>query len=197
MFYDLTLPHSSSILCCSGSVYLHFLKNVIHKKTYCFSISSPVQVWDTELERTAEEWAETCLWEHGPASLLPQIGQNLGAHWGRWKITHIFFKYRLLSSLSWLRIKLSLLKTYKICKVSVWNDISLWPLYKSCVYFGSNIPDVWVLNSSSKERFPPLNFSDWFIKITNPARETYLIFHIKATIRGMLSLFFSDPWIVS
>ncbi|KAI4786272.1 hypothetical protein KUCAC02_037228 [Chaenocephalus aceratus] len=41
------------------------------------------QSWDTELERTAEEWAETCLWEHGPASLLPQIGQNLGAHWGR------------------------------------------------------------------------------------------------------------------
>uniref|UniRef100_A0A8C7F6Z4 Cysteine rich secretory protein LCCL domain containing 1 n=1 Tax=Oncorhynchus kisutch TaxID=8019 RepID=A0A8C7F6Z4_ONCKI len=38
--------------------------------------------WDTELERTAEEWAETCLWEHGPAGLLPQIGQNLGAHWG-------------------------------------------------------------------------------------------------------------------
>lgn len=47
------------------------------------SLSFPVQVWDTELERTAEEWAETCLWEHGPAGLLPQIGQNLGAHWGR------------------------------------------------------------------------------------------------------------------
>ncbi|KAI9523203.1 hypothetical protein NQZ68_029208 [Dissostichus eleginoides] len=42
-----------------------------------------LSLWDTELERTAEEWAETCLWEHGPASLLPQIGQNLGAHWGR------------------------------------------------------------------------------------------------------------------
>ena len=41
------------------------------------------QVWDTELERTSEEWAETCLWEHGPAGLLPQIGQNLGVHWGR------------------------------------------------------------------------------------------------------------------
>lgn len=51
--------------------------------TAFLSLSFPVQVWDTELERTAEEWAETCLWEHGPAGLLPQIGQNLGAHWGR------------------------------------------------------------------------------------------------------------------
>lgn len=41
------------------------------------------KVWDVELERSAEEWANTCLWEHGPANLLPSIGQNLGAHWGR------------------------------------------------------------------------------------------------------------------
>lgn len=43
-----------------------------------------LQVWDTELERSAEDWAHTCLWEHGPAHLLTQIGQNLGAHWGRY-----------------------------------------------------------------------------------------------------------------
>ncbi|KAM6281999.1 cysteine-rich secretory protein LCCL domain-containing 1 isoform 3-T3 [Porphyrio hochstetteri] len=43
------------------------------------------ETWDTELERSAESWAETCLWEHGPASLLPSIGQNLGAHWGRYR----------------------------------------------------------------------------------------------------------------
>nr|XP_055037781.1 cysteine-rich secretory protein LCCL domain-containing 1 [Misgurnus anguillicaudatus] len=42
-------------------------------------------VWDNELERSAEEWAETCLWEHGPAGLLPQIGQNLGVHWGSYR----------------------------------------------------------------------------------------------------------------
>ncbi|XP_012683333.2 cysteine-rich secretory protein LCCL domain-containing 1b [Clupea harengus] len=40
-------------------------------------------VWDTELERSAEDWAHACRWEHGPAHLLTQIGQNLGAHWGR------------------------------------------------------------------------------------------------------------------
>ncbi|MBV97920.1 Cysteine-rich secretory protein LCCL domain-containing 1, partial [Eschrichtius robustus] len=41
--------------------------------------------WDVELERSAESWAENCLWEHGPASMLPSIGQNLGAHWGRYE----------------------------------------------------------------------------------------------------------------
>ncbi|KAG8013866.1 Cysteine-rich secretory protein LCCL domain-containing 1 [Nibea albiflora] len=40
-------------------------------------------VWDYELERSAEHWAYTCRWEHGPSHMLTQIGQNLGAHWGR------------------------------------------------------------------------------------------------------------------
>ncbi|KAI9542024.1 hypothetical protein NQZ68_025158 [Dissostichus eleginoides] len=40
-------------------------------------------VWDHELERSAEHWAHTCRWEHGPSHMLTQIGQNLGAHWGR------------------------------------------------------------------------------------------------------------------
>uniref|UniRef100_G3PNG2 LCCL domain-containing protein n=1 Tax=Gasterosteus aculeatus aculeatus TaxID=481459 RepID=G3PNG2_GASAC len=40
-------------------------------------------VWDTELERSAEHWAHTCRWEHGPSHMLTQIGQNLGTHWGR------------------------------------------------------------------------------------------------------------------
>ncbi|KAK3534703.1 hypothetical protein QTP86_023782 [Hemibagrus guttatus] len=40
-------------------------------------------VWDTELERSAEDWSYACLWQHGPSHLLTQIGQNLGVHWGR------------------------------------------------------------------------------------------------------------------
>lgn len=45
---------------------------------------SSAQVWDYELERSAEHWAHTCRWEHGPSHMLTQIGQNLGAHWGRY-----------------------------------------------------------------------------------------------------------------
>ncbi|KAK5898479.1 hypothetical protein CgunFtcFv8_015893 [Champsocephalus gunnari] len=59
------------------------LHNKLRGQVYPPSSNMEYMLWDTELERTAEEWAETCLWEHGPASLLPQIGQNLGAHWGR------------------------------------------------------------------------------------------------------------------
>uniref|UniRef100_A0A8C2ZLT5 Cysteine rich secretory protein LCCL domain containing 1 n=1 Tax=Cyclopterus lumpus TaxID=8103 RepID=A0A8C2ZLT5_CYCLU len=61
------------------------LHNKLRGQVYPPSSNMEHMVWDTELERTAEEWAETCLWEHGPASLLPQIGQNLGAHWGRYR----------------------------------------------------------------------------------------------------------------
>uniref|UniRef100_A0A3Q3FGW6 Cysteine rich secretory protein LCCL domain containing 1 n=1 Tax=Labrus bergylta TaxID=56723 RepID=A0A3Q3FGW6_9LABR len=61
------------------------LHNRLRGQVYLPASNMEYMVWDTELERTAEEWAETCLWEHGPAGLLPQIGQNLGAHWGRYQ----------------------------------------------------------------------------------------------------------------
>ncbi|XP_061821611.1 cysteine-rich secretory protein LCCL domain-containing 1-like isoform X2 [Nerophis lumbriciformis] len=61
------------------------LHNKLRGQVYPPASNMEYMQWDTELERTAEEWAETCLWEHGPASLLPQIGQNLGAHWGRYR----------------------------------------------------------------------------------------------------------------
>uniref|UniRef100_A0A8B9KT28 Cysteine rich secretory protein LCCL domain containing 1 n=1 Tax=Astyanax mexicanus TaxID=7994 RepID=A0A8B9KT28_ASTMX len=61
------------------------LHNKLRAQVYPPSSNMEYMVWDTELERSAEEWAETCLWEHGPAGLLPQIGQNLGVHWGRYR----------------------------------------------------------------------------------------------------------------
>ncbi|XP_077365772.1 cysteine-rich secretory protein LCCL domain-containing 1-like isoform X2 [Festucalex cinctus] len=61
------------------------LHNKLRGQVYPQASNMEYMEWDTELERTAEEWAETCLWEHGPAGLLPQIGQNLGAHWGRYR----------------------------------------------------------------------------------------------------------------
>ncbi|XP_067460916.1 peptidase inhibitor 15-like [Thunnus thynnus] len=39
-------------------------------------------VWDNDLARTAEAWAATCLWEHGPAYLLQFYGQNLSVRTG-------------------------------------------------------------------------------------------------------------------
>ncbi|XP_030625033.1 cysteine-rich secretory protein LCCL domain-containing 1 [Chanos chanos] len=61
------------------------LHNKLRGQVYPPASNMEYMVWDTELERTAEEWAETCLWEHGPEGLLPQIGQNLGVHWGRYR----------------------------------------------------------------------------------------------------------------
>ncbi|KAM7401416.1 hypothetical protein PAMA_005557 [Pampus argenteus] len=39
-------------------------------------------VWDNDLARTAEAWAATCLWEHGPSYLLQFYGQNLSVRTG-------------------------------------------------------------------------------------------------------------------
>uniref|UniRef100_A0A8C4VNT6 Cysteine rich secretory protein LCCL domain containing 1 n=1 Tax=Gopherus evgoodei TaxID=1825980 RepID=A0A8C4VNT6_9SAUR len=61
------------------------LHNKLRSQVYPPASNMEYMVWDVELERSAESWAETCLWDHGPASLLPSIGQNLGAHWGRYR----------------------------------------------------------------------------------------------------------------
>ncbi|KAK3541254.1 hypothetical protein QTP86_019199 [Hemibagrus guttatus] len=61
------------------------LHNKLRGQVYPPASNMEYMVWDTELERSAEEWAETCLWEHGPQGLLNYIGQNLGVHWGRYR----------------------------------------------------------------------------------------------------------------
>ncbi|XP_041624437.1 cysteine-rich secretory protein LCCL domain-containing 1 isoform X1 [Vulpes lagopus] len=61
------------------------LHNKLRSQVYPTASNMQYMTWDVELERSAESWAETCLWEHGPANLLPSIGQNLGAHWGRYR----------------------------------------------------------------------------------------------------------------
>lgn len=60
-------------------------------------ICSP-QMWDYELERSAEYWAHMCRWEHGPNHMLTQIGQNLGVHWGRcvWTKSLILWRFTFI-----------------------------------------------------------------------------------------------------
>ncbi|KAJ8376601.1 hypothetical protein SKAU_G00071810 [Synaphobranchus kaupii] len=67
------------------------LHNKLRGQVYPPASNMEYMVWDTELESTAEAWAETCLWEHGPGGLLPHIGQNLGVHYGRYRrpTTHV------------------------------------------------------------------------------------------------------------
>uniref|UniRef100_A0A673X6R9 Cysteine-rich secretory protein LCCL domain containing 1b n=1 Tax=Salmo trutta TaxID=8032 RepID=A0A673X6R9_SALTR len=59
------------------------LHNNLRGQVYPQASNMEYMVWDTDLERSAEHWAHTCRWEHGPQHMLTQIGQNLGAHWGR------------------------------------------------------------------------------------------------------------------
>ncbi|XP_003228344.2 cysteine-rich secretory protein LCCL domain-containing 2 isoform X1 [Anolis carolinensis] len=59
------------------------LHNKLRGQAYPSASNMEYMTWDDELERSAESWAHQCIWDHGPHSLLPSIGQNLGVHWGR------------------------------------------------------------------------------------------------------------------
>ncbi|XP_067327270.1 cysteine-rich secretory protein LCCL domain-containing 2 [Anolis sagrei] len=61
------------------------LHNKLRGQAYPSASNMEYMIWDDELERSAESWAHQCIWDHGPQSLLPSIGQNLGVHWGRFR----------------------------------------------------------------------------------------------------------------
>ncbi|XP_009694063.1 PREDICTED: peptidase inhibitor 15 [Cariama cristata] len=42
-------------------------------------------VWDEALAKSAEVWAATCIWDHGPSYLLRFLGQNLSVRTGRYR----------------------------------------------------------------------------------------------------------------
>uniref|UniRef100_A0A8B9U729 Peptidase inhibitor 15 n=1 Tax=Anas zonorhyncha TaxID=75864 RepID=A0A8B9U729_9AVES len=44
-----------------------------------------LQVWDETLAKSAEAWAATCIWDHGPSYLLRFLGQNLSVRTGRYR----------------------------------------------------------------------------------------------------------------
>uniref|UniRef100_A0A673AW91 Cysteine-rich secretory protein LCCL domain containing 1b n=1 Tax=Sphaeramia orbicularis TaxID=375764 RepID=A0A673AW91_9TELE len=64
------------------------LHNKLRGQVHPPAANMEYMVWDYDLERSAEHWAHTCRWEHGPSHMLTQIGQNLGAHWGRYE--HVY-----------------------------------------------------------------------------------------------------------
>nr|XP_060643993.1 cysteine-rich secretory protein LCCL domain-containing 2 isoform X1 [Anolis sagrei ordinatus] len=61
------------------------LHNKLRGQAYPSASNMEYMIWDDELARSAESWAHQCIWGHGPESLLPSIGQNLGVHWGRFR----------------------------------------------------------------------------------------------------------------
>ncbi|XP_062921346.1 peptidase inhibitor 15-like [Mobula hypostoma] len=42
-------------------------------------------IWDENLAKSAESWAATCIWDHGPKYLLRFLGQNLSVRSGRYR----------------------------------------------------------------------------------------------------------------
>uniref|UniRef100_A0A4W3IVU0 Cysteine rich secretory protein LCCL domain containing 2 n=1 Tax=Callorhinchus milii TaxID=7868 RepID=A0A4W3IVU0_CALMI len=61
------------------------LHNKLRGQVYPSASNMEHMEWDKDLERSAESWANECMWEHGPSQLLKSIGQNLAVHWGRYR----------------------------------------------------------------------------------------------------------------
>ncbi|XP_010596124.1 cysteine-rich secretory protein LCCL domain-containing 2 isoform X2 [Loxodonta africana] len=61
------------------------LHNKLRGQVYPAASNMEYMTWDEELEKSAAAWAQGCIWEHGPTSLLVSIGQNLAVHWGRYR----------------------------------------------------------------------------------------------------------------
>ncbi|XP_067905243.1 cysteine-rich secretory protein LCCL domain-containing 2-like [Heterodontus francisci] len=61
------------------------LHNHLRGHVYPSSSDMEYMEWDNELERSAESWAQQCIWDHGPTNLIKSIGQNLAVHWGRYR----------------------------------------------------------------------------------------------------------------
>ncbi|XP_072492320.1 cysteine-rich secretory protein LCCL domain-containing 2 [Notamacropus eugenii] len=61
------------------------LHNKLRGQVYPSASNMEYMTWDDELEKSAASWAHECIWEHGPATLLVSIGQNLAVHWGRYR----------------------------------------------------------------------------------------------------------------
>ncbi|XP_016366176.1 peptidase inhibitor 15-A-like [Sinocyclocheilus rhinocerous] len=59
--------------------------NKVRGKVFPPASNMEYMVWDDTLAKTAEQWASTCIWEHGPRSLLRFLGQNLSVRTGRYR----------------------------------------------------------------------------------------------------------------
>ncbi|GAB0195448.1 cysteine-rich secretory protein LCCL domain-containing 2 [Grus japonensis] len=61
------------------------LHNKLRGQVYPVASNMEYMTWDDELERSAHAWAQQCIWDHGPSTLIRSIGQNLAVHWGRYR----------------------------------------------------------------------------------------------------------------
>ncbi|XP_041506688.1 cysteine-rich secretory protein LCCL domain-containing 2 [Microtus oregoni] len=85
--YQQAEPHSRArrAIPWSDRQEILMLHNKLRGQVYPSASNMEYMTWDEELERSAAAWAQECLWEHGPTSLLVSIGQNLAVHWGRYR----------------------------------------------------------------------------------------------------------------
>ncbi|RXN01452.1 Peptidase inhibitor 15 [Acipenser ruthenus] len=63
--------------------------NKVRGKVFPPASNMEYMVWDENLAKSAEAWAATCIWDHGPQYLLRFLGQNLSVRTGRTKRAYV------------------------------------------------------------------------------------------------------------
>ncbi|CAH1270203.1 CRISPLD1 [Branchiostoma lanceolatum] len=69
-----------SYLTSSEKLQLLQKHNELRGKVQPYASNMEEMVWDEKLAISSQQWADQCIWEHGPNWLLPLIGQNLAVH---------------------------------------------------------------------------------------------------------------------
>ncbi|KAF5908988.1 peptidase inhibitor 15-like, partial [Clarias magur] len=59
--------------------------NQVRARVFPPAANMEYMVWDESLARSAESWAATCIWDHGPPYLLRYLGQNLSVRTGNYR----------------------------------------------------------------------------------------------------------------
>lgn len=59
--------------------------NQVRSKVFPPAANMEYMVWDDSLAKSAEAWAATCIWDHGPPYLMRFLGQNLSVRTGRYQ----------------------------------------------------------------------------------------------------------------
>ncbi|CAI5779356.1 Hypothetical predicted protein, partial [Podarcis lilfordi] len=59
--------------------------NQVRGKVFPPASNMEYMVWDENLAKSAEAWAATCIWDHGPSYLMRFLGQNLSVRTGRYR----------------------------------------------------------------------------------------------------------------
>ncbi|XP_066508754.1 peptidase inhibitor 15-like isoform X2 [Hoplias malabaricus] len=82
---SLSKPRKKRYISQSDMVAILDYHNKVRANVFPPAANMEYMMWDEGLARSAEAWAATCIWDHGPPYLLRYLGQNLAVRTGNYR----------------------------------------------------------------------------------------------------------------